>query len=55
MAWREWFLCSELTAKIKLSVSKDLVASNKRYRHKRPQLKIVVNNPPRDTAKEEAA
>ena len=48
------------TATMRRDAFKDLVASNRRYRRrnkpKRPQLKLVVNNPPRrQSIKEEAA
>ena len=48
------------TATIKRDAFKELVASNRRYRKRDPQrrkplLKLVVNNPPADTSKAEAA
>ena len=50
------------TATIRRDAFKALVASNKKYRKRNrvdtrrtPKLKLVVNNPPRDTIKEEAA
>ena len=47
------------TATMKRDAFKELIASNRRYRkrHQRPtpKLRLVVNNPPRVTIKEEAA
>ena len=51
--------CAGYTDTIKREVFKELVASNRRYRKRNqrrtPKLKLVVNNPPRVTIKEEAA
>ena len=45
--------CAGYTDTIRREAFKELVVSNKRYRRrnkpKRPQLKLVVNSPPRDT------
>ena len=51
--------CAGYTDTIRREAFKELVASNRRYRKRNqrrtPKLKLVVNNPPRVTIKEEAA
>jgi hypothetical protein len=49
--------CAGYTDTIRREAFKEVVASNKKYRKRgrTPKLKLVVNNPPRITIKEEAA